>query len=117
MCLLLLGKVWSWEKDAVSLLTENYQNTVKIYIAKYFYVALTDNGQVYRWQVESCLQFLTVFANFGIPSRIFFIKNSNLGVTIFLLYLVSLDLNFHTFHTFCNNHNTARKPLDTVVGF
>lgn len=44
-----LGRIWCWENGVLLLLSESYPNTVKIYIAKYFYVALSDNGQVYRW--------------------------------------------------------------------
>ena len=43
------GKVWSWVNDKVKLVVNEDLDIVKVYIAKYFYVALSSNGQVWRW--------------------------------------------------------------------
>lgn len=43
------GKLWSWKNDKLTLLSDESSDIVKVYIAKYFYVALTTKGQVYRW--------------------------------------------------------------------
>ncbi|XP_066913164.1 E3 ubiquitin-protein ligase HERC2-like, partial [Clytia hemisphaerica] len=44
------GKIWSWKNGTtMSLISANYPNVVNVYVAKYFYVALASNGQVYRW--------------------------------------------------------------------
>ena len=43
----------------MSLLTEHYPETMKVYVAKYFYVALMKNGQVYRWYVLNSITSIT----------------------------------------------------------
>jgi len=54
------GKIWCLENNKLKLLVNEDLNIKKVYIAKYFYVALSNDGQVWRWGKD---RFSKVYSN------------------------------------------------------